>query len=205
MLHLVVGVATVRRMLDAPNEPAMLTPPILIPLVGNLVAPLVGIRLGFETLSWLLFGVGIMLWLVLQPLVLHRLMAGPKLPPRLRPTLAILLAPPSVAFLGVAGLSGSPLTPAALALFGLAAFVALVLVSLVPEFLKVPFAPSWWAWTFPPAAFATAAIRMAGAVPHPLTKAAALALLAGVSAVAALVTWRTLRAAVSGELLQPER
>ncbi len=204
LLHLAIGAVVLRRLIAAPNDPAILTPPILIPLVGNLVAPVVGARLGLETLSWMLFGIGLLLWLMLQPLVLHRLIAGPPLPPRLRPTLVILLAPPSVACLAVAALIGSALTPVALGLFGLAAFMALVLLSLVRGFAAMPFAPSWWAWTFPPAAFATALISVAQQEGSTGLQVLAVWVLLAVTAITALVALRTLRAAVSGDLLQPE-
>lgn len=201
--HVGIAAWTVRGLLRAPRDAATLTPPLLIPLVGNILAPVVGARLGHVTVSWMLFGLGALLWAVLQPLLLARLVHGPMLPPRLRPTLAILLAPPAVGALALAALAGG-FGPAALGAFGFAAFLALVLATLWRDLSAGPFAMSWWGWTFPSAAFAAAAIQAAAA--HPAAWQAPLlwALLAGASLILAIVAGGTLRAAASGRLLQPE-
>jgi tellurite resistance protein len=201
--HVAIAGWTVRGLLAAPREAASLAPPLLIPLVGNVLAPVFGAKLGFEGLSWMLFGLGALLWAMLQPVLLARLVTGPALPPRLRPTLAILLAPPAVASLALAGLTGG-FGPAPLAALGLAVFVALVLAMLAGEFARIPFAMSWWGWTFPTAAFATALLVAARA--HPAAWQAPLLWLAllAASAILALVAAATLRAAAQGHLLQPE-
>lgn len=201
--HVGIAAWTVRGLLRAPRDAATLTPPLLIPLVGNILAPVVGAKLGHVTVSWMLFGLGALLWALLQPLLLARLVHGPALPPKLRPTLAILLAPPAVGALALAALTGG-FGPAALGAFGLAAFFALVLAMLWRDLSAGPFAMSWWGWTFPSAAFAAAAIQAAAA--HPAAWPAPLlwALLAGASAILAIVAAGTLRAAAAGRLLQPE-
>lgn len=201
--HVLIAAWTVRGLLRAPREAASLAPPMLIPLVGNILAPVIGAKLGFEALSWMMFGLGALLWAMLQPILLARLVTGPALPPRLRPTLVILLAPPSVGALALAGLGGG-FGPGPLALLGLAAFLALVLASFAAEFAKLPFAMSWWGWTFPTAAFAAAALAAGRA--HPAAWQAPLLwlLLLAASAILALVAAATLRAAAQGHLLQPE-
>lgn len=201
--HVGIAAWTVRGLLRAPRDAATLTPPLLIPLVGNILAPVVGAKLGYLTVSWMLFGLGALLWAMLQPLLLARLVHGPVLPPKLRPTLAILLAPPAVGALALAALTGG-FGPATLGAFGLAAFFALVLAMLWRDLSAGPFAMSWWGWTFPSAAFAAAAIQAAAA--HPAAWHAPLlwALLAGASAILAIVAAGTLRAAAAGHLLQPE-
>ncbi|MBL8589613.1 MAG: hypothetical protein JNK46_13850, partial [Methylobacteriaceae bacterium] len=139
--HLALGAALVRGLLLAPREAATLTPALLIPLVGNILAPLIGARLGFASLSWMLFGIGALLWAMIQPVILWRLIVGPPLMDRLRPTLVILLAPPAVGSLALAALTGE-WGPAALAAYGLAAFLAAALVGLLPGFLAMSFAMS---------------------------------------------------------------
>lgn len=81
-------------------------PPLLIPLVGNIVAPAIGVQFGKATLGWVLFGVGGFLWFALHPILLARLVAGPPLPPPLHPTLAILLAPPAVSAIALVQVTG---------------------------------------------------------------------------------------------------
>jgi tellurite resistance protein len=201
--HLGIAAWTVRGLLRAPREAATLTPPLLIPLVGNILAPVIGAKLGHVTVSWMLFGLGALLWALLQPLLLARLLHGPVLPPRLRPTLAILLAPPAVGALALAALTGG-FGAAPLAAFGLAAFLALVLALMWRDLAAGPFAMSWWGWTFPSAAFTAAALQAAAA--HPAAWQAPLlwGLLLGASLILAIVAAATLRAAASGQLLQPE-
>jgi tellurite resistance protein len=201
--HLGIAAWTVRGLLTAPREQASLTPPLLIPLVGNVLTPVFGARLGFEAFSWMLLGLGALLWAMLQPILLARLVSGPPLPQRLRPTLVILLAPPAVGSLALAGLTGG-WGPAPLAAFGLAAFLALVLILMLADFARVPFAMSWWGWTFPTAAFAAAAQEAAAAHPAPWQGPLLWLVLIGASAILVLVAGATLRAAASGHLLQPE-
>lgn len=201
--HLALAVALAARWIGQPTEPAHALPTWLIPLVGNILVPLGAAPVGWPELGWLYFGLGAGLWLLVTPILLHRLIALPAPPPRLGPTVAILLAPPSVAMLSWLALTGGGLDAPARLLFGLAMFFALLLAALAPRLVRLAFAVSWWAYTFPLAAFAAAAIRYAaggGAMPS----GAALALLGLATAVVALVAVRTLLALGRGDLLRPE-
>jgi tellurite resistance protein len=93
--------------------------------------------MGFVDASWMMFGVGLVLWLAVLPLLLHRLLAGPPLPAPLRPTLAILVAPPAVGALALVGLTGAAGGPS-LALTGVALLFAAVLLSLAAELARCP-------------------------------------------------------------------
>ncbi|WP_370686369.1 hypothetical protein [Allorhizobium borbori] len=203
VLHLGVGVWLFRSLLNAPREAAALTPPLLIPLVGNVVAPIFGARLGFTGLSWMLFGIGIVLWVSVQPLLLGRIFSGPPLPERLRPTLVIFLAPPAVSSVALAQLTGS-FGPVSLALFGYATFLVLVYLVMIRDFLRVPFAMSWWGLTFPTATFTVAALLAAESYSADWQAPALWFVLAAASAILAVVTARTLKALFDGHLLQPE-
>jgi tellurite resistance protein len=202
--HLAVAVVLLARWIGHPTEIAHAVPTWLIPLVGNILVPLGAVPAGWPELGWLFFGLGAGLWVFVTPILLHRLIFHPELPPRLLPTLAILLAPPSVAMLSWLALTGGGLDPMARVLFGLAVFFALALAALAPRLARLPFFLSWWAYTFPLAAFAAAAARYAAAIGGALPEAAALGLLAAASLVVALVASCTLRALVRGELLRPE-
>lgn len=199
-VHCGIAVWTVRGLLLAPREPAALTPPLLLPLVGNILAPVVGAPLGFVALGWMLFGIGLLLWLALQPLLLHRLIIGPALPPRLRPTVVILLAPPAVGSLALAALTGG-FGPGPLALLGFAGFLALVLATLAPGLARLPFGIAWWAYTFPTAALAAALLAAARAHPAPWQAPLLWAALLGASAAFAGVAAGTVREAAAGRLL----
>ena len=193
----------VRELIAAPRDAATLTPPLLIPLVGNVVAPIVGVGLGFHDLSWMLFGIGALLWVVLQPLLIGRLATGPELPAKLEPTLAILLAPPAVGSLALWQLTGD-FGPGPLSLLGFAVMVAAVLVSRWRRIAAAPFTMAWWGLTFPLAAFTTAV--MVAFRHHPVagSGAAQWALLLVTTAIVGLVAVRTARVAAGGHLLKPE-
>lgn len=203
VVHLVIGVWTVRGLINAPREAATLTPPLLIPLVGNILAPVIGAKLGWLALSWMLFGIGALLWMMIQPILLWRIVVGPPLPERLRPTLVILLAPPAVGSVALTNLMGGS-NPASLIIFGLAVFVAMVLVSLVKTFAKVPYAVSWWAYTFPSAAFAIACFKAAHDLGAAWIAPLLWLVLLAATAIITVVSLCTLRAAARGHLLQPE-
>lgn len=202
--HLLLAGWLVRRLLLQPMPLATLTPAIFIPLVGNILAPLAGMKLGYPALSWFSFSVGLGLWMAIQPLLLHRLFYGEALPPKLMPALAILLAPPSVGAMALAALQGGRFEMATWILAGIAGFIALVLLSLLPRFMRLPFAPSWWAYTFPSAAFALLLVQIIGVRPEGLHPAIGWTAISLASLVVALVAWRTVMAALSGHLFKPE-
>jgi tellurite resistance protein len=187
-----------------PFGPAMLSPAWFIPAVANVIVPLGGLHLGLVDVSWYFFSVGVLFWLVLLTLVFNRLIFHDPLPGKLRPTLMILIAPPSVAFLAWTELNGG--TPDALAHIFLSVgvfFAALVAVQ-VPSLLRLPFAMSFWALSFPLAALTTGMFRfgaMGGAQGYRVAGFVLLALL--VLTILALAV-RTFRAALAGDICQPE-
>lgn len=153
-------------------QPAHATPVWFIPAVGNVVMPLAGVKLGMMEVSWWFFGVGMLFWLVLLTIVMHRLLfVQPPLPARLMPTLFIFLAPPAVGFLswllltGQAQPSAMPLDMFGHLLYGLAFFFVIFLLSQVHRFAKLPFFMSWWAFGFPSAAFTSASLLYGQVVP----------------------------------------
>lgn len=196
-LHLCVAMLLLRRLLSGAAEPAMIAPPLLIPLVGNILAPAFGARMGFVDLSWMMFGVGLVLWLAVLPLLLHRMVAGPPLPQPLRPTLVILLAPPAVAALALVGLTGGS-GQVVLCFVGVALLVAAVLLSMAGDLAQVPFGLPWWGVTFPTAAFAV--MLMVEGFPGWICVPA----LALTTALTGWVAWRTALAARAGAFFRPE-
>jgi tellurite resistance protein len=131
------------------------------------------VRLGFEEFSWWFFGVGLLFWIVLMSVVMDRLLfVQPPLPDRLLPTLCILLAPPTVGFLSWVQLTkqhpdGQGMDGVGQLLFGLGVFFALFLLSQVRRFIRLPFFMSWWAFSFPTAAFTTSVLVYGQFMPAP--------------------------------------
>lgn len=76
------------------------TPAWFIPVVGMVAAPLAGVTFGPIEVSWFFFSAGLVFWAALLPMVLTRLFIHDQpVPGQLLPTLAVLIAPPAVAFL----------------------------------------------------------------------------------------------------------
>lgn len=184
--------------------PGQLSPAWFIPAVGNLIAPLAGVSLGYVELSWFFFSVGLLFWLVLLTLVFNRLIFHDPLPGKLRPTLVILIAPPAVAFLAWMQLNGGQVDAAARIFLNSGYFFAALIAIQVPALLKLPFALSFWALSFPLAAVTTASFRFAAISGSPLHHWFGLALLALLVLTIAALAVRTFRAAIAREICQPE-
>ena len=179
-------------------------PSWFIPVVGNIVVPLAGVRLGHDMLSWFFFSVGLVFWLVLFAIVLNRIIFHDPLPQRILPMLFILMAPPAIGVSAHLELNGGTVDALCHLMFGSALFLALLLLTMARLFAQVPFSIAWWAYTFPAAALAAAAVRYAGLVPEPATTILAGTLLVAATAIIALVLARTLRALIGGRLFVPE-
>lgn len=159
-LHLCLTLAVMRSWIDHSRyEVAHSNPAWFIPVVGNVLVPIAGLRFAPADVSWFFFSIGVVFWVVLLTIVVYRLIFHPPLPGKMVPTLFILLAPPSVAFISWVALSGG-VDGFARILYFSAVFFFLLLMTQVPKFAKVPFAMSWWAYSFPMAAFTIATLLM---------------------------------------------
>jgi tellurite resistance protein len=202
--HIALTLVALRRWMLAPNLPlAALNPAWFIPVVGNILVPLAGVELGYVEPSWFFFSVGIFFWPILLTLILYRLFFHDPLPQRLQPTLAILLAPPAVGFLAYLRLTDS-FDAVARVLFYVMMLTLLLLLTKLPQFLRLPFFPSSWAYSFPLAAAAVATFEYAQRVGAPAATIAAGGLAVAATVVIAALFVATLRAAVSGALFERE-
>jgi tellurite resistance protein len=187
-----------------PFGPGMLSPAWFIPAVGNVIVPLGGVSLGYAEVSWYFFSVGLLFWFVLLTLVFNRLVFHDPLPGKLRPTLVILIAPPAVAYLAWLQLNGGGVDALARVLFNLAIFFAAIVLVQLPALLRLPFAMSFWALSFPLAALTTASFRHAALTGSVWHGHAALALLAILAVTIVALAARTVRAAIAGQICLPE-
>ncbi|MBK7080155.1 MAG: SLAC1 anion channel family protein [Betaproteobacteria bacterium] len=178
-------------------------PAWFIPVVGNIIVPLVGVRFAPLELSWFFFSIGIVFWPVLLSIILYRLFFHPALPERLTPTLFILLAPPAVGCLAWMALTGQ-VDAFARILFYCSLFLLLLLGVGAMRFLRAPFYLSSWAYSFPLAAVTIVTLAMAEALHADVLRALAAALLGLVSIVVAALVARTVVAAMRGEICVPE-
>lgn len=136
-----------------------MNPAWFIPAVGNVLVPVAGVPLGFVSVSWFFFSVGMLFWLILITIIFNRVMFHNPIEARLMPTLFILIAPPAVGFIAYMRLVGG-LDPFGYVLYFAGMFLTLLLFTQVGRFLKLSFFLSWWAYSFPLAAFSIASMLM---------------------------------------------
>ncbi|RDI97504.1 dicarboxylate transporter/tellurite-resistance protein TehA [Dyella solisilvae] len=132
-------------------------------VAGAFVAAAVLAALGYADWGQLAFGAGLFSWIALESVLVHRLFTADALPPVLRPTLGIQLAPPAVG--AVSYLAVAPVAPGAPDLFahallGYALLQLLILSRMLPWIRQQPFGASYWAFTFGISALAIAPLRM---------------------------------------------
>lgn len=178
----------------------MVTPVLIVAVVGNVLAPLAGVALGQAEWSAAQFGVGLLFWPVLLVLLAVRLLVNGAWPDRLLPSNLILVAPPAVVGLSALQLGAPPLL--GWALWGMALFTLLWVGTLARRILAQPFGLPHWGMSFPLAALAALTLRLA--TPGGFLAALAPALLALVSLVVLGLLMATARGLRDGSLLAPE-
>jgi len=126
---------------------------------GGFVAAASAATVGQHEFGVLLLGFGIISWLILGSLILGRLVFRPPLPDPLTPTIAIEVAPAAVASLAYFALFGDRVDTVAALLGGYGLLMVLAQLRLLPRYVRLRFAPSFWAFTFAWAGVATAALH----------------------------------------------
>ncbi|MGN8050202.1 transporter [Curtobacterium sp. 22159] len=135
-------------------------------------------EVGLAWLSWPAFGVGVFFWVVMTGLLLIRLSFRPALPGPLVPSMAILVAPPSVAGFALFLLTDHRVTLFAQAIAGLGALLFLVQLALLPRYVRLRFTLGFWSFVFPAAAVASVAIEWLRVLDVPFAWAPTAVLLA---------------------------
>ncbi|HEY1722109.1 MAG TPA: dicarboxylate transporter/tellurite-resistance protein TehA [Magnetospirillaceae bacterium] len=185
------------------RDPSTTTPVLLLPTAaGAFVAATNLSALGYPDWGQVVFGIGFFSWLAIESILIHRLYTMPQMIPALRPTLGIMLAPPTVG--GIAYLSGTVGAPDALvhAMLGYGILQALVLIRLIRWLRAQPFGAGYWAFTFGASALATLAIRLVdrGDTTGPVVTSAPY-FLGLASLVIAVIALATLRQLLTGKLV----
>ena len=184
---------------DLPAD--MVTPALYLPPVGGgLIGALALNALGSHGWAVLLFGMGIGAWALLELRVLNRLFAG-QLPPPLRPTLGVEIAPAPVATLVAATLW--PALPADVLLIGLGISCGPLIAVLARWrwWTNVPFSAGFWSFSFPVAAFGSVIVEAVRRGGWPMEVAYGAVLVA--SAVIGYLAVRTLTLLFRRRLLPP--
>ena len=181
-----------------------LNPAWFIPVVGNVLVPIAGVPLGFSNIAWFFFSIGLLFWILLLTIVFYRILFHSPLNQRLLPTLFILIAPPAVGCLAYLQLNSGLLDHFAVFLYDVALFLTLLLVSQLQRFIRLPFALSWWAYSFPSAAITLASLRMFEQTHDNFYYGLTLALFTALNGVIALLLVKTGVAVMKGKICVAE-
>jgi len=185
-----------------PLELAKVHPGYFLPSVaGGFVASASAGLVDQRSLGELLFGLGLISWIVLGSIVLGRLILGPSLPAPLMPTIAIEVAPAAVATFAAFVLDGHHVDLLVRALAGYGLLMVVAQIRLLPAYRRLSFTPSFWAFTFSWAAVTFAGLFWLG-VTHPTGwRVESFAALAIISTFIGAIAVRTVIALRRGQLL----
>lgn len=183
-----------------------ITPAWFIPVVGNIIVPVVGVHYAPSDVNWFFFSIGFLFWIVLLTIVLYRMFFAEPLPTKLNPTLFVLIAPPAIGFISYTKLVGE-LTPFGQILYFFSMFWTLFLALKVRLFLSTPFFLSAWGYSFPLAAFTIASLEMSNLASTEIASyyhiIGAIMLIIS-TIIITYLTVRTLREIIKGSVFQPD-
>ncbi len=183
---------------------AATTPVLYLPMVaGGFVGATVASALGWRDWGQLAFGAGFFTWLAVESVILLRLYMADPMPPALRPTLGIQLAPPAVGAVSYLSIGqGAPDLVAHL-LIGYGLLQAALLLRMSRWIAEQPFGPSYWAFTFGATALAGAMVRLTPGDPGGAIATLAPIVFAIANVVVLGIAVGTLLQLFSGRLLPP--
>ena len=166
-------------------------PAWFIPIVGNLLVPVVGVEAAPVWVSLFFFAIGLFFWLVLFTIMMNRIIFHHPLAKKLVPTLFILIAPPAVGFISYFRITNGSIDTFSMFLYFIGLFILLLLLFMVRMFDTKQFFISWWAYTFPLAAITIATLLMHMAFRTTVTYAGSVILILLTTSVIGFVTVRT--------------
>jgi tellurite resistance protein len=175
----------------------------LPPVAGGFVLASALAAVGLRDAGQLAFGAAVFSWLAIESVLLHRLYTGPELPPALRPTLGIQLAPPAVGAVAYLNVSGGQPDLFVHALVGYALLQSLLLLRLFSWIRAAGATPAWWSFTFGAAALPTAVVKLAVRGDTGIVAQLAPWLTAASTLVVVAIAVMSLALLVRGRLLSP--
>jgi len=158
-LHLFLTFYTIKYWINNNLEMQHSNPAWFIPIVGNIIVPIVGKGFVGDSILYFFFSIGIFFWIILFAIILNRIIFHKQFAPKFMPTLFILIAPPAIGFISYIKLEGN-LDFFAHILYSLGLFFTILVFVMYKNYIKIKFFISWWAFTFPMAAISLATVLM---------------------------------------------
>ncbi|WP_413741193.1 dicarboxylate transporter/tellurite-resistance protein TehA [Sodalis sp. RH15] len=178
------------------------TPGLYLPTVANnFISAMACGALGYHDLGFLFLGAGVFSWLSLEPVILQRMRTAGELPPAVRPSLGIQLAPALVACSAYLSVDGGQTDVFAKMLFGYGLLQLLFMLRLIPWYAAQPFNVSFWSFSFGVSALANTALRLGHGGNDGLFNAIALPLFLFSNAIIGLLLARTVILLLQGKLI----
>ncbi|MCQ6957027.1 SLAC1 anion channel family protein [Mucilaginibacter aquariorum] len=195
-----------RRWIDHQQEPQNAVPAWVLPIVGTLDIPVVGLKLpinGIHQISEVAFGIGIIFSFLLLGIILGRLFFQSPLPETVQPTLLILTGPLALAFMVYYGLTGR-VDLFAVVLFYFNIFLLILLASKIAHIsVACPFRVTWWSVSFPMSAVTVTSLIFAQHHPDWFHQLLAVSLLAVTTMVIVYIFIKTIHQIITGSYYTP--
>lgn len=134
-------------------------PSWFIPPVGIVVACVSGASMNFPNLTHIIFYIGFILYLIMLPIMMYRIIFIEPIDDGRLPTFAIMAAPPSLCLAGYLTVFSNPSEIIVYILLPLAIFMTLLVYVSFFRILRISFNPSYASFTFPLAIGATAVLK----------------------------------------------
>ncbi len=169
-------------------------PAWFIPIVGNVLVPIIGVEAAPMYISLFFFSLGIFFWIVLFTITINRIVFHHQLAKKFIPTFFIFIAPPAVGFVSYFRITSGSVDMFSMFLYFIGLFILLLLLFMIKMYDTKEFFISWWAYTFPLASITIATLMLEMVFHTTLTYAASVGLIILTSVVVGFVTLKTLEA-----------
>lgn len=169
-------------------------PAWFIPIVGNVLVPVIGVEAAPIYLSLFFFALGMFFWIVLFTIMMNRIIFHPQLAKKLIPTFFIFIAPPAVGFVSYFRITSGSIDMFSVFLYSIALFTLILLLFMIKMYDTKQFFISWWAYTFPLAAISIATLMMEMIFHNSVTYLASITLIALTTLVVGFVAYKTMQA-----------
>jgi len=193
-INLYLALVLTGRWLFESHAKTDISPAWLFPIVGNGVVPIAGVPLGFVEMGWLFFTLSFGLWIIVFASLFQRLVFEQSMPPRIMPSVMILMSPPATFFIAYFELTNGRIDPLSYGLIYLSLFLLAVFVLHIKKLVLVPVTITLWSLTFPMAALTIASLLFCRALGWPGLYWLAGALLGATTLAVSFVIFRSIAA-----------
>jgi len=169
-------------------------PAWFIPIVGNVLVPIIGVEAAPMFVSLFFFTYGLFFWIVLFTIMMYRIIFHHPLAKKLIPTFFIFIAPPAVGFVSYFRITSGSIDMFSVFLYSVGMFTLFLLLFMIRMYDTKEFFISWWAYTFPLASITIATLMLEMVYHSSITYAVSVSLIVLTSVVVGFVTLKTIGA-----------